>query len=144
VANDVAARFGGNHYIRLLTQSWGALNDVSLTGISFFHLSSRRRTIDTRQRTSTISLYPAFSFPPGFQKMPDAAVYVVPDADFDDWIVRIDTGDEIAHYATREAAELVAQQIAQERAIDLVVKLPDGRTTRKSFTKGWVSKLFGG
>ena len=100
--------------------------------------------IDIRQRASTISLYPAFGFLPGFQTMPDAAVYVVPDADFDDWIVRTDTGDEVAHYATREAAELVAQQIAQERAIDLVVKLPDGRTTRKSFMKGWLSKLFGG
>jgi hypothetical protein len=76
--------------------------------------------------------------------MPDAAVYVVPDADFDDWIVRTDAGDEVAHYATREAAELVAQQIAKDRAIDLVVHLPDGRTTRKSFAKGWVSKLFGG
>ncbi len=76
--------------------------------------------------------------------MPDAAVYVVPDADFDDWIVQTDTGDEVAHYATREAAELVARQIAQERGIDLVVNLPDGRTTRKSFMKGWLSKLFGG
>lgn len=75
--------------------------------------------------------------------MPDAAVYVVPDANFDDWIVRTDAGDEVAHYATREAAELVAQQIAHERAIDLVVHLPDGRTTRKRFAKGWVSKLFG-
>jgi hypothetical protein len=63
--------------------------------------------------------------------MPDAAVYVIPDADFDDWIVRTDAGDEVAHYATREAAELVAQQIALERTIDLVVHLPDGRTTRK-------------
>jgi hypothetical protein len=29
--------------------------------------------------------------------------------------VRTDAGDEVAHYAAREAAELVAQQIAQER-----------------------------
>jgi hypothetical protein len=114
-----------------------------LTGISFFQLSSRGRTIDICQRASTIPLYPAFSFPRGFQTMPDAAVYVIPDADFDDWIVRTDAGDEVAHFATREAAELVAQRIARERAIDLVVHLPDGRTTRKSFVKGRVSKLFG-
>jgi hypothetical protein len=59
-------------------------------------------------------------------------------------MVRTDAGDEVADYATRETAELVAQQIAQQRAIDLVVHLPDGRTTCKSFAKGWVSKLSGG
>jgi hypothetical protein len=80
-----------------------------LTGISFLQLSSRARTIDICQRAYTIPLYPAFSFPRGFQTMPDAAVYVIPDADFDGWIVRTDAGDEVAHYAAREAAELVAQ-----------------------------------
>lgn len=75
--------------------------------------------------------------------MSDAAVHVMPNANFEDWIVRTDAGNEVAHYATREAAELVARQIAQERAIDLVVHLPDGRTIRKSFAKGLLSKLFG-
>ncbi|WP_083514417.1 DUF2188 domain-containing protein [Bradyrhizobium sp. DASA03076] len=75
--------------------------------------------------------------------MSDAAVHVIPNTNFDDWIVRTDAGNEIARYATRETAERVAQQIAQERSIDLVVHLPDGRTIRKSFAKGWLSKLFG-
>ena len=40
---------------------------------------------------------------------------VVPDANFDDWVVRAHIGQEFAHYPTREAAERVAQAIAQER-----------------------------
>jgi hypothetical protein len=75
--------------------------------------------------------------------MSDAAIHVIPSANFEGWIVRTDAGSEVAHYATREEAELVAQQIAQERAVDLVVHLPDGRITRKSVAKGWLSKLFG-
>ncbi|MGY3505183.1 DUF2188 domain-containing protein [Bradyrhizobium sp. USDA 4471] len=75
--------------------------------------------------------------------MSDAAVHVIPDANFDDWIVRNDEGNEVAHYATREAAELLARKIAQERAVDLVIHLPDGRTIRQSFAKRRLSKLFG-
>ncbi|MGZ3350899.1 MAG: DUF2188 domain-containing protein [Xanthobacteraceae bacterium] len=57
--------------------------------------------------------------------------------------MRGDVGQEFGHYPTREAAELVAQEIAREREADLVVHLPDGRTRRKSFKKGWAAKLFG-
>ena len=75
--------------------------------------------------------------------MAAAPIHVVPDASFDDWVVRGDVGQEFGHYPTREAAELVAQEIARERQADLVVHLPDRRTRRKSFKKGWAAKLFG-
>ena len=64
------------------------------------------------------------------------AIHIVPDDSFDDWIVRGDNGQEFGHYPTRESAELVAQTIAQGRADEIVVHLPDGRTSRKIFTKG--------
>jgi hypothetical protein len=69
------------------------------------------------------------------------AIHVVPDESFDDWVVRGDVGHEFGHYPTREAAERDAQAIAQEREAELVVHLPDGRTNRKSFKKGWVARL---
>ncbi|MDR3486218.1 MAG: DUF2188 domain-containing protein [Bradyrhizobium sp.] len=60
-----------------------------------------------------------------------AAIHVVPDDSFDDWIVRCDIGDEFGHYPTREAAERVAEAIAQQRETELVVHLPDGRTMQE-------------
>ena len=74
--------------------------------------------------------------------MATAAIHVVPDDSFDDWIVRGDIGDEFGHYPTREAAERVAEAIAQQRETELVVHLPDGRTTSRSFAKGWLARLF--
>jgi hypothetical protein len=74
--------------------------------------------------------------------MAAAAIHVVPDDSFDDWVVRGDVGEEFGHYPTREAAELVAQQLAREREADLV-DLPDGRTSRTSFKKGWAARLLG-
>jgi Uncharacterized protein conserved in bacteria (DUF2188) len=67
--------------------------------------------------------------------MATAAIHVVPDDSFDDWMVRCDIGDEFGHYPTREAAERVAEAIAQQRETELVVHLPDGRTTCRSFAK---------
>jgi hypothetical protein len=75
--------------------------------------------------------------------MAAAAIHVVPDDSFDDWIVRGETGQDLGHFPTREAAELAAQAIAQQREADLVVHLPDGRTIRKSFAKGWLARLLG-
>ena len=74
--------------------------------------------------------------------MAAAAIHVVPDDNFDDWVVRADIGQEFGHYSTREAAERVAQAIARERGDELVVHLPDGRTSRKNFAKGWAARLF--
>ena len=68
--------------------------------------------------------------------MAAAAIHVVPDDSFDDWVVRDDNGHEFGHYPTREAAELVVQAIARKRGDELVVHLPDERTSRKIFTKG--------
>jgi hypothetical protein len=78
----------------------------------------------------------------GAQAMAAAAIHVVPDDNFDDWVVRADIGQEFGHYHTGEAAELIAQAIAQEREAELVVHLPDGRTSRKSFATGWAARLF--
>jgi hypothetical protein len=67
---------------------------------------------------------------------------LVPDDNFDDWVVRADIGQEFGHYPTREAAERVAQAIAQEREAELVVHLPDGKTSRTRFAKSWAARLF--
>jgi Uncharacterized protein conserved in bacteria (DUF2188) len=69
-------------------------------------------------------------------------VHVVPDDNFDDWVVRADIGQEFGHYPTREAAERAAQAIAQERESELVVHLPDGKTRRTHFAKSWAVRLF--
>jgi hypothetical protein len=73
--------------------------------------------------------------------MAGVAIHVVPDDSFDDWVVRIEVGNELGHYATREAAE-AAQAIAQDRNVELVVHLPDGKTIRRNFAKGWATRLF--
>jgi hypothetical protein len=78
----------------------------------------------------------------GAQAMAAAATHVVPDDNFDDWVVRADIGQEFGHYPTREAAEQVAQAIAQEREAELVIHLPDGKTGRTRFTKSWAARLF--
>jgi len=75
--------------------------------------------------------------------MAAAAIHIVPDDSFDDWVVRDHNGQELGHYPTREAAELVARAIARKRGGELVVHFPDGRTSRKSLSKGWAARLFG-
>ncbi|MDB5610174.1 MAG: hypothetical protein JWP25_7074 [Bradyrhizobium sp.] len=73
--------------------------------------------------------------------MASAAIHVVPDDNFDDWVVRGDIGQEFGHFPTREEAELAAEPLARARDAELIVHLPDGRTTRKSFKKGWTARL---
>jgi hypothetical protein len=68
--------------------------------------------------------------------MAATALHIVPDECFDDWILRDDSGRELGHYPTREAAELVAQPLARRLESEIVVHLPDGRTSRTSVTKG--------
>ncbi|WP_430647142.1 DUF2188 domain-containing protein [Bradyrhizobium rifense] len=72
-----------------------------------------------------------------------AAVHVVPDDNFDDWVVRDDKGCELGHYPTRENAEFAAQATARELGTRLVVHLPDGRTSSTTFERGWLARLFG-
>jgi hypothetical protein len=73
--------------------------------------------------------------------MASAAIHIVPDDNFDDWVVRGDIGQQLGHFPTREEAELAAEPIAREREADLIIHLPDGRTSRKSFKKGWAARL---
>jgi hypothetical protein len=75
--------------------------------------------------------------------MAAAAIHVVPDDSFDDWVVRGDMGQEFGHFPTRETAELVAQEIARARGADLVVHLPDGRTSRKVLKRAGRPDLLG-
>jgi hypothetical protein len=65
--------------------------------------------------------------------MPVAAIHVIPDDSFDDWVVRDEHGRELGHYPTRESAELLGEALAQKLHGHLVVSLPDGRVSRKSF-----------
>jgi hypothetical protein len=60
--------------------------------------------------------------------MAATAIHIVPDDNFDDWVVRNDDRHEIGHYPTREEAELAAQATARGLQTKLVVHLPDGRT----------------
>ncbi len=46
--------------------------------------------------------------------MAATALHIAPDECFDDWIVRDDSGRELGHYPTREAAELGAQALARK------------------------------
>jgi len=70
-----------------------------------------------------------------------APIHVVPDDAFDDWIVREDDGRELGHYPTRESAEVIGQAIARNRGGALLIHLPDGRSQRESFERGWLSRL---
>ena len=49
-----------------------------------------------------------------------AAIHVVPDDSFDDWVVRGDIGHEFGHYGTREAAELAAQDVGVSLSENLI------------------------
>ena len=73
--------------------------------------------------------------------MQGTPVHVEPDGNFDHWIVRDVDGRELCHYPTREAAELVAQALARERRSELIIRLPDGRTMRKSFARNCVARV---
>jgi hypothetical protein len=59
-----------------------------------------------------------------------AAIHVVPDEGFDDWVVRDDSGYELGHYPTRESAELVSQAIARKLRGQFVVYPPAEQTSR--------------
>jgi hypothetical protein len=117
------------------------LGRTPIDGCQILPILSLVLEIDARHGTVPIPLTNVALV--GAQAMATAAIHVVPDDNFDDWIVRDDIGQEFGHYATREAAELAAQAIAREREAELVVHLPDRRMSRKSFAKGWLAGLFG-
>ena len=72
--------------------------------------------------------------------MDTTAIYIVPDENFDDWVVRDESGHELGHYPTREAAELAARPVARQCGGELIIRLPDGRTTRERFDTGWAAR----
>src|SRR4029077_546146 len=71
----------------------------------------------------------------GAQAMAAVAIHVVPDNNFDDWVVRPDIGQEFGHYLTREAAERIAQAIAREREAELAVHLRTEERAERGFQK---------
>jgi hypothetical protein len=73
---------------------------------------------------------------PRGKPMTSAVIHILPDDSLEDWIVQDDDGCKLGHFPTREAAELVAQPLAQKQRGELVIHLPDGRTARQSFTNG--------
>jgi hypothetical protein len=75
--------------------------------------------------------------------MARATVHVVPNANFEGWIVCDESGRELGHFPTREGAELTAQTVARERRSDVVIHFPDGRTDRKTVAKVWIARLLG-
>jgi hypothetical protein len=81
--------------------------------------------------------------PPERRKHGAAAIHIVPDDAFDDWIVRDEDGQELGHFPTSETAELAAETIALERQGKLVIHRPDGTSGCRSFAKGWRARLFG-
>jgi hypothetical protein len=76
--------------------------------------------------------------------MATAAIHIVPDDSFDDWVMRDDKGHALGHFATRESAERAAEALACQREADLVIHLPDGRTSRKSFARGLLARWLSG
>jgi hypothetical protein len=68
--------------------------------------------------------------------MATAVIHVVPDDSSTTGSCAATLATSSATYLTREAAERVAEAIAQQRETQLVVHLPDGRTTCRSFAKG--------
>jgi hypothetical protein len=74
--------------------------------------------------------------------MPVTSIHIMPDDRFDDWIVQDNSGRELGHYPTREAAELFAQPLAQKRGGELVIHLPDGRTFHQNFARRWGFRFF--
>jgi hypothetical protein len=116
-----------------------ARSEHPLTAVSFFRFFNNAE-IDARHG-AVFDPLPVIALR-GAQAMAAAAIHVVPDNNFDDWVVRADIGQEFGYYPIREAAERVAQAIAQEREVELVVHLPDGKTSRTCFTKSWAARLF--
>jgi hypothetical protein len=70
----------------------------------------------------------------GTQATAAAAIHVVPDNNFYDWVVRAVIGQEFGHHPTRESVERVAQAIAQEREAEFV-HLPEGNTSKTRLQK---------
>jgi NTE family protein len=78
-----------------------------------------------------------------------AAIHVVPDDNFDDWVVRNDNGHEFGHYPTREAAEPVRSLWSRMLVADLAsgavpgVLVRMGNSVREVDVKSATSRAVG-
>ena len=71
---------------------------------------------------------PPMMTPAKLERPMAAALHVVPDDSFDDWVLRDEEGRELGHYPTRKTAELFARGIVRKSGGEIIVHLPDGRT----------------
>ena len=72
--------------------------------------------------------------------MAPGTFYILPDDNFDDWIVREMEAKRSANFATKEEAQLVEEDMARKRPAEIVIHLPDGLTQRKAMSKGWIAR----
>jgi Uncharacterized protein conserved in bacteria (DUF2188) len=70
-------------------------------------------------------------------------VHVIPTGE-QDWIVRADTGRELGHYPSLEAAEAVGRKLARRDRGELLVYDSSGRIADRSRpSSGWFARLLG-
>jgi hypothetical protein len=70
-------------------------------------------------------------------------IHVVPGGE-EDWIVRADTGRELGHYSSREAAEAVGRKLARRDRGELLVYDASGKIANRSRpSRGWFGRMFG-
>jgi hypothetical protein len=72
-----------------------------------------------------------------------AAIHVLP-IQPDDWIVREESGRELGHYPSRQAAEAVGDKLARKRRVELLIHDRNGKVQSRSRPgKSWLGRLFG-
>lgn len=65
-------------------------------------------------------------------------------SDHQDWVVREESGRELGHYPSQEAAAAVAHKVARKRGSDLLIYSQGGDVTKRTRpSKGWFARLFG-
>ena len=60
-----------------------------------------------------------------------------------DWVVRQDSGRELGHYSSRDAAEIVGRKLARKHRADLMIHDRSGKVKTEGQGKGWFARLFG-
>ena len=67
--------------------------------------------------------------------MAPAAIHVVPDDNFDDWVVRGNIGQEFGHSPPERKPSSPPSRSRENARPNSIIHLPDGRTSRKSFKR---------
>jgi hypothetical protein len=71
-------------------------------------------------------------------------IHIVSGSGEQDWIVRADTGRELGHYPSREAAVAVGRKLARRDKGELLVYDAAGKLAHRSRpSKSWLGRLFG-